>query len=62
MSDKVFVVTHARARAPITVTGRTLEEALEKEGLDPNIWKLMEEPPLVVVEPEPEPESPDTSE
>lgn len=49
MSDKTFVVTHARAREPLTIKGKTLEEALEKEGLDPNIWK-----PLVTPEPETE--------
>ena len=39
MADKTFIVTHAKARAPITIKGKTLEEALEKEGLDPAIWK-----------------------
>ncbi|MBA7697248.1 hypothetical protein ES703_105911 [subsurface metagenome] len=39
MADKTWVVSHARAREPITVTGKDLEEALLKEGLDPNIWK-----------------------
>ena len=38
MSEKTFIVTHAKARSPLTVTGKTLEEALEKEGLDPLIW------------------------
>lgn len=39
MKKKKFIVTHARARAPIIVKGDTLEEALASEGLDPNIWK-----------------------
>lgn len=39
MADKVFIVSHRRARAPITVRGKNLEEALASEGLDPNIWK-----------------------
>lgn len=49
-ADKEFVVTHARARAPITVRGKNLEEALAKEGLDPNIWK-----PIATPEPEESP-------
>ena len=39
MADKRFVVTHPKARAPIAIKGKTLTEALEKEGLDPAIWK-----------------------
>jgi len=39
MADKTFVVSHRRARSPITITGHTLKQALKKEGLDPNIWK-----------------------
>lgn len=39
MREKVFVVSHPKARYPITIKGKTLEEALEKEGLDPAIWK-----------------------
>lgn len=44
MVDKTFIVTHAHARASITITGKTLEEALKKEGLNPDIWKLASEP------------------
>lgn len=50
MADKEFIVTHAKARAPITVRGKNLKEALEKEGLDPNIWK-----PITSAEPEESP-------
>ena len=39
MAEKEFIVSHAKARAPITITGKNLEEALEKEGLNPAIWK-----------------------
>jgi len=39
MSEKEFVVSHPKARSPLTITGSTLEEALAKEGLDPAIWK-----------------------
>lgn len=39
MADKTFIVTHARARSPIIVKGKSLEEALKKEGLNPDIWK-----------------------
>ena len=39
MSNKTFTVTHPKARAPIVVKGATLDEALEKEGLDPAVWK-----------------------
>lgn len=44
MGDKEFIVSHAKARAPITIEGKTLKEALEKEGLDPSIWKEIEPP------------------
>ncbi len=44
MADKTFVVTHAKARAPLTITGKTLEEALAKNGLDLSIWKPVGEP------------------
>lgn len=39
MAEKEFIVTHAHARAPITVRGKNLIEALEKAGLNLNIWK-----------------------
>lgn len=39
MAYKTFIVSHAKARYPIAVKGRTLEEALKKEGLNPAIWK-----------------------
>lgn len=42
MEDKTFVVTHAKARAPLTIKGKTLKEALKKEGLNPDIWKPVE--------------------
>lgn len=51
MTDKTFIVTHAKARAPLTIEGKDLKAALEKEGLDPNIWKETEpipEPPAEV--------------
>lgn len=51
MSDKTFIVTHAMAREPITVTGKNLAEALENEGLDPNIWKEVEPAPESEEEP-----------
>ena len=41
MPEKTFVVSHRRARAPITLTGKNLKEALEKEALDPAIWMEM---------------------
>ncbi|MBA7629006.1 hypothetical protein ES703_36503 [subsurface metagenome] len=44
MGDKEFIVSHAKAREPITVRGKNLEEALEKEGLDPNIWREVSPP------------------
>lgn len=43
MRNKHFIVSHPRARHPLTITGHTLAEALEKEGLDPNIWKPLHE-------------------
>ena len=39
MAKKTFIVTHAKARAPLTIKGNTLEEALAHEGLNPDIWK-----------------------
>ena len=39
MTIKTFIVTHPKARAPITVHGATLAAALKIEGLNPNIWK-----------------------
>lgn len=39
MAEKEFVVSHRRARTPLIVRGKNLEEALKKEGLDPKIWK-----------------------
>lgn len=50
MSEKTFVVSHAKARAPLTITGKTLKDALKKEGLNPERWRLVaeikaEEPP-----------------
>ncbi|MBA7696089.1 hypothetical protein ES703_104731 [subsurface metagenome] len=50
MEDKEWVVSHAKAREPITVRGKTLKAAIESEGLDPNLWKPItpeepEEPP-----------------
>lgn len=53
MADKEWIVSHAKARAPVTVTGKNLKEALKKEGLDPNLWK-----PITSEEPEESP--PDT--
>ena len=44
MSDKIFIVSHAHARTPITVRGKNLEEALENEGLDPAIWHEIKPP------------------
>jgi len=45
MQEKVFIVSHRKARAPITVTGKTLKSALLKEGLNPAIWKEIESTP-----------------
>ena len=39
MENKEWVVSHAKAREPIIVRGKTLKAALESEGLDPNLWK-----------------------
>lgn len=50
MRNKAFIVTHAHARAPLTIKGVTLEDALEKEGLDPAIWKQVGEQPEMEVE------------
>lgn len=44
MRNKAFIVTHAHARAPLTIKGKTLDDALEKEGLNPAIWKPVQEP------------------
>lgn len=44
MRNKAFIVSHAHARHPLTIKGHTLEDALEKEGLDPNIWKPVGQP------------------
>jgi len=44
MANQTFVVTHAKAREPLTIKGKTLEEALEKEGLNPSIWKEVPAP------------------
>lgn len=49
MADKTWTVSHAKARTPITVTGKTLKEALKSEGLSPEIWKPIE--PVEVTEP-----------
>jgi len=54
MADKEFIVTHAKARAPITIRGKTLKEALKEEGLNPNIWREVSPP-----EPEEQPEERD---
>lgn len=48
MGDKTFVVTHAKAREPLTITGKSLKDALKKAWLDPATWKEIkpvEEPP-----------------
>ena len=39
MKEKTFVVSHPKARAPLTVKGETLAKALKAEGLDPAIWQ-----------------------
>lgn len=49
MEDKTFTVSHARSRMPLTIKGKNLKDALEKEGLNPDIWK-----PIVPIKPEPE--------
>lgn len=49
MTDKTFVVSHAHARAPLTIEGKSLQDALKKEFLDPDLWKEVTPPP----EPEP---------
>jgi len=51
MRNKAFIVTHPKARAPLTIKGKDLEDALEKEGLDPSIWKPVGEPEEVEEEP-----------
>jgi len=51
MADKTFIVTHPKARSPLTITGKTLAEALEKEGLNPAIWKEQGAVPESEVEP-----------
>lgn len=48
MTKKTFIVTHAKARAPLTITGNTMKDALEKEGLDPDIWKLADTTVILV--------------
>lgn len=50
MVNKTFIVSHPKARAPITITGKTLEEALEQEGLDPSVWKPVDIQPESEVE------------
>ena len=49
MPDKEFTVVNPKTRQTFTITGKSLKNALEKEGLDPAIW----------VEVKPEPESED---
>lgn len=44
MADKEFIVTHGRARAPLTIKGKNLKDALAKEGLNPDIWKEVNPP------------------
>ena len=46
MADREFTVTHPKARLPLTIRGKTLEDALDRECLDPAIWKLVEPPPV----------------
>lgn len=50
MANKTFTITHAHAREPLTIKGKSLKDALRKEGLDPDIWKEVQPPE----EPEPE--------
>jgi len=50
MVNKTFIVSHPKARSPITITGKTLEDALKKEGLDPETWKPVENQPESEVE------------
>lgn len=44
MRNKAFIVTHPKARSPLTIKGTDLQDALEKEGLDPAIWHPVGEP------------------
>lgn len=44
MAEKSWMVSHPKARNPILVTGKTLPEALEKENLNPAIWKPIGQP------------------
>lgn len=39
MAEKEFTVTHGRARSPLVIRGKSLKDALKKEGLNPGIWK-----------------------
>jgi len=39
LKNRTFIVSHAHARAPLTITGKTLTEAIENERLNPDIWK-----------------------
>jgi len=50
MADKTFIVTHAKARSPLTITGKTLEDALEKEGLTSPPWELVSIQPELEVQ------------
>lgn len=47
MSYKIFVISHPKARSPLTIRGHTLREALEREGLDPTLWRPIGKPQVV---------------
>lgn len=46
MKQKIFIVSHAKAREPLRIVGTSLSQALSKERLDPNIWHLDQQLPM----------------
>lgn len=52
MKDKTFIVENPRTKQQFTIKGKSLEEALAQEMLDPQIWLLVSEPEPAEDEPE----------
>ena len=44
MKDKTFIVENPKTKERFTITGKSLEEALAQEMLDPEKWLLVFEP------------------
>lgn len=54
MKDKTFIVENPKTKEQFTIKGKSLEEALEQEMLDPKKWLLVSEPEPAGDEPETE--------